>query len=223
MADIKLCSSGQCWPRFAAPRTPKHGANVNSLAPQRRQLLFHVQCQRGTENFNTGAQSHARDQLQRPSELSVLAPALGCASSCSLLHINPFSPPVKDSWSASRKWQLFNSQQRRGTSAQGGKQRRLGEQGELPGDLGRQEEAEQLGSDLSRALQSFCRVKKGQKSHRRNHLLFFHSLYKALIRPDTYAMALQLRAAQQSPSFLPPLSQPSPCQPQISSSRDIRV
>lgn len=84
----------------------------------------------------------------------ILAPALGCASSCSLLHINPFSPPVKDSWSVSRKWQLINSQQRHGTSVQGGRQRRLGEQGELPGELGQQKE-EQLGSDLSRALQSF--------------------------------------------------------------------
>lgn len=82
MANIKLCSSGQRQPRFAAPRTPKCHANVNSLPPQRRQLLFHVQCQQGTANFNTRAQSHARDQLQRPREPRVSGSSSGL---CQLL------------------------------------------------------------------------------------------------------------------------------------------
>lgn len=45
---------------------------------------------------------------------------LGCTSYCFLLHINHFSPPVKDSWPLNGKRQLFSSPQQHHTLAYSG-------------------------------------------------------------------------------------------------------
>lgn len=42
---------------------------------------------------------------------------LGCTTYCFLLHINRFSPSMKDSWPLNGKWQLFSSPQQHHTPA----------------------------------------------------------------------------------------------------------
>lgn len=62
-ANTNLSSSGEHCSGCVTPRTPKHGANVNSPPSWRTRLLLYGQCQQGTVTFNTRAQSHARNHI----------------------------------------------------------------------------------------------------------------------------------------------------------------